>query len=75
MAEARRALLKERLKATGAEYPEKRNLGGRALRSKARWSATPSRQPGGADEAIAVFMWVLIVEMGMRSKQEIFRVE
>jgi hypothetical protein len=52
MAEARRALLRESLKAARAEYPEERNLGGRAVRSKARWSTTPTRRPGGADAAL-----------------------
>jgi hypothetical protein len=65
-------LLRERLRAARAEYPEKRNLEGRALRSKARWRTTPHRRPGGADEALAVVMRVLIVEMGMRGKLKIF---
>jgi hypothetical protein len=63
MLEARRALLRESLKAAGAEYPEERNLGGRALRSKARWRTTPYRRPGGADEALAVVMMFSVVEV------------
>jgi hypothetical protein len=65
-------LLRERLKAARAEYPEERNPGGRALRGKARWRTTPHRRPGGADEALAVVMRVLIVEMGMQGKLKIF---
>jgi hypothetical protein len=68
MAEARRALLRESLKAARAEYPEERNLGGRALRSKARWRTTPHRRPGGADEALAVVIAISIVEPGTKGK-------
>jgi hypothetical protein len=69
-AEARRALLKKSLQASGAECPEKRNLWGRALRSKARWRATPYRRPGGADEAFAVVIRICIVEVGIECKKK-----